>query len=254
MPTKPFLISKINDINKLINHNFTDQEIQEKLKRSGVLNTKFASLERSVLSNRRKEAVARKDEAAIAKIDAELAALEGPKLAFGTSLHKSSAKASTAAPGGQTQQERLAELNRRNRKANVEEVRRAQQAERKAEALARQAVERGEAVANPFARVKTRAKTHHDSKDLLAPPKLLKGDDLFESSSRDASRAGTPSSIVRTGTPGKLSTVGTPQRSGTPVGGKSTNGGKKGGIMVIRNRNMDDDLMAAIDMGIDIEI
>ena len=82
----------------------------------------------------------------------------------------------------------------------------------------------------------------------------MKGDDLFESSSRDVSRAGTPSSIARAGTPGKLSAVRTPQWSGTPAGGKSTMGEKKGGIMMIRNRNMDDDLMAAIDMGIDIEI
>ncbi|MCJ1300234.1 hypothetical protein MMC08_003029 [Hypocenomyce scalaris] len=249
MPTKPSLISKINDINNLINHRFTDEEIQQKLNRSGALKTKFASLERSTILNRRKDAEARGEEKTIAKLDAELAALEGPKLAFGTSLTKSPAKPSSITTSS-SQQERLAALNRANRKANAEEIRKAQHAEKKAEAIARKAVERGEAVANPFARVKTRAKVHYDvNGDTLAPPLPANHamEDLFEGNSRDASRAGTPLSMAG-------SKTGTPKRSGTPLLVKQNNEDKKGGLIVMRKRNMDDDVIAAMDMGIDLEI
>lgn len=264
MPTKPFLISKVNDINTLINHRFTDDEIQQKLNRSGALKTKFASLERITILSRRKEAEAHGDEKTIAKLDAELAALEGPKLAFGTSLTKSPAKpSSTIMNTSSSQQERLAALNRANRKANAEEIRKAQHAEKKADAIARKAIERGEAVANPFARVKTRAKVHYDvHSDTLAPPAAHPAlDDLFEGNSRDASRAGTPLSVGGAG-----SKTGTPKRSGTPLlvvrngngSGEEKKMKKKGavglGLGIGRMRNMDDDVLAALDMGIDIEI
>ena len=154
LPTKPFLISKIGDINRLINHQFTPEEIQQKLERSGVLEQRFNTLERVTLVNRRQKAEARGDEEVVAQLTKEIAEIDGPKLAFNTSLYSASPKPANAGP---TQQERLAELNRANRKANAADVRKAQQAERKAEALARKRVERGEAVADPFARVKTRA-------------------------------------------------------------------------------------------------
>lgn len=247
LPTKSYLISKINDINVLLNHRFTDEEIQEKLRRSGVLQNRFASLERAAIASRRKLAVERGDEAAIAKLDAELAALDGPKLAFGTSLRKAAPKNSS--PAEPSQQERLAALNRANRKANTQDVRRAQQAERKAEALARKAVERGEAVQNPFARVKTRAKVHHDiHKDALAPPSSSRGlDDLFEGNSREISRSGTPLSIGDTKSPKPSDT---PKRGGTPL----HSGEKISGLPRIGKRNMDDDVIAAMDFGIEIDI
>ena len=242
LPTKPYLLSKIEDINSLINHRFTDAEIQEKLKRAGVLKTKYARLERPALIKRREDAEARGDEVAIAQLDAEIAAIDGPKLAFGTSLQKAVPKPANAGP---TQQERLAALNRANRKANTHDVRKAQQAERKAEAIARKAIERGEAVQNPFARVKTRAKIHYDvSGNTLAPPKATHAtDDLFEDKSKDNSRAGTPSSVRST----------TPMTSGTPNFQRSPPA-VKGQLPKIGTRNMDDEIIAAMDLGIDIEI
>lgn len=247
LPTKSYLISKIDDINNLLNHQFTEEEIQEKLTKSGVLKNRFASIERAAIAARRKTAVDRGDEAAIAKLDAELAALDGPKLAFGTSLRKAPPK--PMATPGLNQQERLALLNRANRKANTQDVRKAQHAERKAEALARKAVERGEAVQNPFARVKTRAKVHHDvNGDALAVPSSSRGlDDLFEGNSRDISRSGTPLSVGESKSP---MPAGTPKRSGTPL-----NGGEKiSGLPRIGKRNMDDDVFAAMDFGIEIDI
>ena len=144
---------------------------------------------------------------------------------------------------GPTQQERLAELNRLNRKANTEDVRKAQQAERKAEALAREAIARGEAVANPFARVKTRAKIHHDSSELLNPIKLQR--------SKDNSRAASPlpADLKRAGsrgtTPSKESNFANIKPTGTP---------RKGPFLSIGSRNDDDDMMSAIATDICIEI
>ena len=266
LPTKPFLNSKLNDINILINHRFTDAEIETKIKRSGVYAAKYAQIESARLHALRRDAEARCDAEDIAKIDEMLTALQGPKLAFNTSLYKPSPK-KTNSPDGKTQQERLADLNRANRKANTHDVRKAQQKERKADMLAREAIARGEAVANPFARVKTRAKTHHDSREMLAPRKLCKNpDDLFEGSSRDASRAGTPASTAAaagTQTPkktglGALSKSGTPapDLSSIPVIKKSSTeiGRTSKGYPIIRTRALDDDMMASIDMGIDIEV
>lgn len=244
LPTKRFLISKIDDINKLLSHQFTEEEIQEKLKRSGVLQNKTASLERPRIVARRKAAEDRGDEAAIAKLDAELAALDGPKLAFGTSLRKPLPNSEAASPG-LSQQERLALVNRANRKANTQDVRKAQVIERKQEALARLAVERGEAIQNPFARVKTRAKTYHDAKgdNLVVPSGAM--DDA--SNGQNNSRAGTPLTPARAKTPLQ---DGTPKRSGTPLHA----GEKISGLPRIGKRNMDDDVFAAMDFGIEIDI
>ena len=244
VPSKTFLISKIDEINSLINHQFTAEEIQQKLERSGVLQNRYASIDRVAIANRRKAAVQRGDEAAIAKLDAELAALDGPKLAFGTTLRKSTTHSLDV-----DQQARLAALNRANRKANTQDVRKAQQAERKAEALARKAVERGEAMQNPFARVRTLAKVHHDvNGKLLAPPSTTVGaDDLFGDNSENASRAATPASVGDSKSPMQS---GTPNRSGTPV----NSGDKIPGLPRIGKRNMDDDVFATLDFGIEIDI
>src|SRR5436190_2361039 len=148
MATKSVVSAKVADINRLINHRFTKEELEEKLRRQGTNDNKAMIFERIQLEKRRKEAVASGDESAIAKCDAELMRFTGPKLAFGTALLK---PRSTE----KTQQERLEELNRRNQRLNAENVRRAQLEERKAERKAAAAVARGEAVADRFARVRT---------------------------------------------------------------------------------------------------
>lgn len=242
LPTKPNLISKNGDINNLLNHSWTEEEINEKLRRQGVLQSRFAHIEREDIAKRRKIALERGDESAIAKLDAELATLDGPKLAFGTKLHKPAAEAPKQE---MTQQQRLAELNRINRKKNIEEVRKAQRAERKAQLAAANAVERGEAVQDPFARVQTRAKTHYDvNKDTLAslkPPNPL--DDLFDGGS-NTSRAGTPLS----------NGANTPKRAVTPKPARANTPLKAGGLPTIGTRNMDDDIIGAMDLGIEIDI
>ncbi|MCJ1282708.1 hypothetical protein MMC26_002033 [Xylographa opegraphella] len=185
VPTKASLIQKVDAINKLINHRFTDAEIQEKLVRSGVLQRKNNSIERASLLTRREQARVDGNQELVYQIDAKLLELEGPKLAFGTSVLKK-----VVVPKGLTQQERLGEINRANRKANTIHVRKAQQKERRAEMLNRAAIARGEAVPNPFARVKVMAKIHHDVNEHLKVPTAAK-DDLF-SGSEGGSRAATP--------------------------------------------------------------
>ena len=190
VPTKASLIQKVDAINKLINHRFTDAEIQEKLVRSGVLQRKNNSIERASLLTRREEARVDGNQDLLDQIDAKLLELEGPKLAFGTSVVKK-----VIVPKGLTQQERLGEINRANRKANTIHVRKAQQKERRAEMLNRAAIARGEAVPNPFARVKVMAKIHHDVNEHLKVPKPAKDDDLF-SGSDGGSRAATPGVVT----------------------------------------------------------
>ena len=236
LPTKASLISKLTDFDRVVNYHFTDEEVTEKLRRQGVTQKKEAYFERNTINNRRRAAVAKGDEAAIAKCDAELAALDGPKLKYGTFLVDPKAKPVVSA--GPTQQERLAELNKANRKANRENVRKAQLAERKADRINREAVQRGEAVPNPSARVKTYAKIHHDANESLNPHLARQN-----GSSRDVSRSTTPATVT------------TPKVEATkPVFPSQAPKFTASGMPVLGNRNMDDEIIAAMDMGIDIEI
>ena len=195
-------------------------------------------IEKTALNNRLKVLSDRGDEVAIAKVEAELAALVGPKLKYGTTLEDPKPAASPA-PTEPTQQERLAELNRINRQKNTADVRRAQKLEMRAKRLAQEAVARGEAVEDPFARVKTKARTHYDVNETLAPHRLKERD-----ASRNASRSATPN----LGTP-KLK----PKRL-TPTASPRVKPLLKNGLPVLGSRHMDEEIVSAMDMGIDIEI
>lgn len=238
MATKSMLAAKVADINRLLNHQFTKEELNEKLRKQGAFDSKTLIFKRIELEKQLQQAVASGDEDEIAKIEAKMAEISAPKLAFGTSLHKPRSEALD-------QQQRLDEINLRNQKLNAENVRRAQIEEKKASRRIAAAVARGEAVADPFARVKTRARTHYDvsgGNNPLAPKK----DDLFEGS--DRSQTGTPA--TGTDTPAKADT---PKRSVTPSNTQKKPA-TKGGIAVIRHRNLDDENIAALDLDIDIDI
>jgi len=139
------------------------------------------------------------------------------------------------------EQERLAELNRRNQRINSENVRKAQVAE-------------------------MRAKKKHN-------PKIKGMDELFGDGS-DISRSGTPvngasTPIKRAGTPlnglmingtGSPVNGGTP-RSGTPMNGRPVSALKpvskdKKGLPVIKKALLQEEMMKqkVMDLGIDIEI
>ncbi|KAI9889744.1 MAG: hypothetical protein M1814_005043 [Vezdaea aestivalis] len=242
LPGLAALESKITDINTLVNRKWTDEEITEKINRSGVKANRFRPIELARLNGRRREAALKGDDEAVAAVDVEITALDQGKLAYGTVLFKKE----DDTPKPPSQQERLAQLNRANRKLNTEEIRRAQIAERKADREAAAAVARGEQAPNAFARVKTRAKTHHDVNDPgIAKSRSVLGD----LSSDDRSRANTPVGGSRANTPNPL---GTPKRSGTPslkVPGEKT---ERKGIATFRRRIMDDEAIASLGIELDI--
>ncbi|EON67574.1 hypothetical protein W97_06942 [Coniosporium apollinis CBS 100218] len=189
-PTRTALFAKCDDINALINHQWSAAEIQTKIERQNKL--------------------------------MHLLPTKAPSSDNPNGLSKA-----------QIQAQKLAELNRANRKANAEDIRKAQIAERRREQEARAAAAaRRKAQMEEEARVK-------EQRLLAAPGREL--DELFGS---DISRTGTPAN----------GGVGTPKkRSGTPANGGEKRE-KKTGIPTFRKRNMDDDVIASMDLGVDIEI
>lgn len=134
-------------------------------------------------------------------------------MAFNTSLVRTEVKE-------KSQQDKLAELNRRNERINAEKIRKAQLQELK----------------------KLKPKKSEPKAELLKPPNGV--DDLFES---DRSRAGTPLSAI--GTPnGGTPRAGTPLRTNRPVPRD------KKGLPMIRKRIGDEEALAEIDLGIEIDI
>lgn len=233
LPLKPKLIQKITDINNLVNRSWTEEELQEKLTKSGALINKFLPIERNRLNNLIKEAVTRGDTEKEESLRAELLALDGPKLAYSTSMQPSPKKNST--PTGLSQQERLAVLNKQNRKRNAEDVRQAQINERRANNRTQAALARGEEVIEDHSRrLKTRAKFKHDVAD------------QFGAVTAEA-RSGATTPVV--GTPNLTATKPT---TALPYLAKLQ--AEKKGLPTLRKPLMDDDIIGAIDFGIDIEI
>ncbi|KAJ5162138.1 hypothetical protein N7492_007530 [Penicillium capsulatum] len=226
IPTQTKVAAKVIDINRLINHRFTAEELNEKLKKQGAFDHKKNVLRRFDVERDLKFAKANGNIEEAEKLRKELDQILNPNLSWGTTLVKSNTDKTL------TEAERVHQINIRNQKLNYENVRRAQLEERKAARKTAAAVARGEAVADPFMRVRTIAKTHHDvsSKPNEAPK------------SADATPTDTPKDSPKPGT----SQLGTPNSGLTPKK-------PKGGFM-ISHRNNDDENIAALDMDIDIEI
>lgn len=163
------------------------------------------------------------------KIEAELQKMVNPTLSWGTSLVKKEVDR------GPSEAERVHQINLRNQKLNIENGRRAQLEERKAAKKAAEAVARGEAAPNPFMRVRTVAKTHHD----------LSG--AAKSAAADAASVDNQKN-----TPDTAKSNGSPAQKGTAAS-RVTPKKPKNGFM-ISYRNTDDENIAALDMDIDIEI
>ncbi len=233
MPTKPKLIQKVADINALVNRSWTEAELQEKLTKSGALVQKFIPIERNRLNGLIKEAKASGNEAKETEYRKELEALDGPKLAYSTSLQPSPKKSSGTPV--MSQQERLAILNRQNRQKNAEEVRQAQINERRAAKKIEAAVARGEEVAEDHSRrLKTRAKFKHDVADAFG-----------SKSANDRSGTNTPSAS----TPNI-----TAKKPTTPVPALVKLQSEKKGIPTFRRPLMDDEIIGSLDLDIDVEI
>ena len=267
LPKKKILVAKIDAINGLINHQWTTDELNEKFRKNGMDEMKNNSIERQQLLVKRKRAEGNGEDEVVEQIDKRLQELRPPKLAFGTTLFDPI----DSTPKGPTQQERLAELNRQNRKADSRDIRKAQLLERRRKAELRAAVERGEANPDPLARVTTLPKTHWDAAEGWGrknSPRNSLGPE-----SQPGSRAATP--ISRAGTPRldevKKEAASTPKRSppkkgGTdwskfdpfeamnrsaPGAGMDENGERKS---VFKRKMCDDEILANMDFGLDLDI
>jgi RNA polymerase-associated protein RTF1 len=218
LPSKKALVAKLDDIHSLLEYQWTDEDIQRKINRTNALQAKFANYGREKIEKRREEAASRGDDITVSKCDAELAALGS-----GNGASKAVQAAANAAKlnGKQAQQERLAALNRANRKANSEDVRKAQLAEKRVLQKAREEAAAKQRRENEAAREK-----------LLAVP-----DDLFGDAS-DISRTGTPAN-------GTVSAG-----NSTPINEKL----KKTTLGGFKKKPKDEDIIADMDLGIDIDI
>ncbi|KAJ6111901.1 hypothetical protein N7523_007962 [Penicillium sp. IBT 18751x] len=226
MATQTKLASKVADINRLINHQFTAAELNEKLRKQGAFDSKKDVLRRVDLERELKNAKANGDEDEVEKLQKELDKILNPNLSWGTTLIK------PAADKTLSEAERVHLINLRNQKLNHENVRRAQIEERKAARKAAAAVARGEASTDPFMRVRTIAKTHHDLTD---KPKE-------EMVSANGTPADTPKEDSKASTP----SVATPNSGLAPKKPKS-------GFMINYRKN-DDEAIGDMDLGIDIDI
>ncbi|KAJ5970834.1 Plus-3 [Penicillium vulpinum] len=229
MATKSKVESKVADIHRLLNHTFTREELNEKLRRQGAFDYKKNVLNRLELERNLEFAKLNGDMEEAEKIEKELQKMVNPTLSWGTSLVKKEIDR------GPSEAERVHQINLRNQKLNIENGRRAQLEERKAAKKAAEAVARGEAAPNPFMRVRTVAKTHHD---LIGAPKVATTDVAAVDNSKH--------------TPDTAKSNGSPAQKGTPAS-RVTPKKPKNGFM-ISYRNTDDENIAALDMDIDIEI
>ena len=259
LPTKPMTLKKLDQINKLIGHHFTSAEIDEKIRRqNGLIDMVNRVAERREIQERRRLALVRNDEEAVQACNDELAALVPMKLAYGTSLTRPVTQ--PAVPGVKKEQERLAEINRRNQQLNAENIRKAQLAENKIRRI------RAPVPTSTTTQPSDTA-TQSTDKDLLKPPtKSVTDDDLFGSS--DRSRAATPSATgTGTNTPAKTA-ISTPDLVAsipvvkTALGNATANGEKPknkagyGFFGAARRKREEEEaaILAKLDFDIDIDI
>ncbi|KAJ0165722.1 RNA polymerase-associated protein RTF1 [Colletotrichum tanaceti] len=231
LPKKQVLLDKIEDINALIAHHLTTTEIDERIQRKNALRKKFDPKLRERLAQEIEVARLRGNMAKAEELQEQLDDLKTNVLAFKTSLSDSSSKPSTT-----SQQDRLANINRQRRLENAENVRRAQLKEKAEARKLDAALERGEDIKNDLSRrLRTRAKFIHDANDSGKKP-----------TGKD-SNASTPAN----GTPKS----GAQEKNLLPNLAKlqAANQEKKG-IPTIHKPLMDDDIIGALDLDIDIEI
>ncbi|KAI0412649.1 hypothetical protein F5X98DRAFT_316551 [Xylaria grammica] len=221
-PKKAQVDAKIDDINALRNRTWTEKEVSDKLLRMQNLKKKYDSSERNRLLNKLEQAKEQGNEARIAELQGQLDKLEVPKLAFRTSLLPNKKSAPPSTP---SQQDRLAQLNMQRRRDNAEAVRKAQ--------------------------IMERAKVRKNE------PRA-KGEKVDDDASRWLKTSTTPADGSESPAPAD----GTPQTGKAPLlphlqklqlqhhqAGKD-----KKGIPQIHRPLVDDDIIASLDLDIDVEI
>lgn len=200
VPAKSFLDEKCQDIKNLLKRTWTDAEITQRLQKLG-----WAPAPNGIENTDRASPIPSQPD--------QTTRVSPPK----SSPSKTGLPAvGSKAAGVQTQQERLAALNDRNRRANAEAIRKAQIEERKRAAQLQKALRNGEATVDLSTRVKT-VSNMHDA----------------------GSRASTPG----------------PVEKDKEINGQATmalNGMKP--KLHTKKRMMDDEVLGGLDLGIDVDI
>lgn len=219
---------KVDDINTLLNHVWTEAELTAKFKKQNALRMKYSGFERDDLLRQLQVAQRKEDDRLVKEIQEKLDNLEVPKLAFKTTL----SPPKKATPNAPTQQEKLARLNAQNRKINAEEVRRAQRMERQKTREIEAKLQRGETIEGDHSRrVRTRMKFVHDVNEY----------------DEEKSKNGTPAAS-------------TPTEGSSPkvlphiAKLKQQQSEEKSTIPQIHQPITEDDIIGAMDLDIDVEI
>ncbi|KAI1372880.1 plus-3-domain-containing protein [Hypoxylon crocopeplum] len=237
-PKGPTLDAKIDDINALVNRTWTDAEVNAKLERERAFRERFAPTERNRLLDLLEEAKRHGDNSRASELQDQLDSLETPRLAFKTSLAPS-AKSANSTP---SQQDRLAALNAENRRRNAERVRKAQMMEKAKTRQIEARLARGEDV------------KEDTSRRLRTKPKFMQDiNEPFERKSTPVNGSGA--STPANGTPRQSAAKAPllPHLEKLQVQNHQTGRDKKG-IPQIHKPIVDDDIIAALDLDIEVDI
>lgn len=233
LPTKDYLVEKIDDINGLINHKWTNEEIKARLTKRNELRKRFDPQERQRLANLAEEAAQRGDDQRAEELQEELEKLGRERLAFKTSLGPSKNPEATKAS---SEQDRLAERNRENRRLNQEAVRKAQLKEKAKSREIEMALKRGEVISEDYSRrLRTKAKFVHDINEKVGEKPEAPKDST---------------STATNGTKGPSSSQILPHLAKL----QEKHYSETKGLPTIHKPIMDDDVIGALDLEIDVEI
>ncbi|EGX95868.1 RNA polymerase II transcription elongation factor Rtf1p, putative [Cordyceps militaris CM01] len=247
-PIKTVLNSKIDQINNLLTHNWTNEEIKARVARRNELRKRFDPAERARVARLLEEATVGGDDDRMQELQEELDKLGSQRLAFKTSLGPAKSSAYDSNGGAitkmSTEQDRLAARNKENRRMNQEGVRKAQLREKARMRENELSLSRGEMVKeDPSRRLRTKAKFVHDVNETVA------GAD--GGGSKAASGVSTPATANGTPTvapikPGALLPHLAKLQDRSQADSK--------GLPMIHKPLMDDDVIGSLDLDIDIDI
>ncbi|KAL2206134.1 hypothetical protein CC79DRAFT_848212 [Sarocladium strictum] len=226
LPTKATLATKVDDINNLINHNWTQEEIKARIARRNALTKQFDPAERERVRRLLQEATTKGDQEKIDELTEELDKLTTNRLAFKTSLGQDKSR---GAKKVESEMDRLAERNKLNRALNADIVRKAQLKDKMKVIEMEKAFKRGENIKDDPSR-RLRAQASQDGK-------------------KNGSAAGSTTSTPANGTP----TVG-PTKGASLPSHLAKLQEEKNGVPGISKPLMDDDVIGSLDLDIDVEI
>lgn len=240
-PLKSVLTSKVDQINNLLTHNWTNEEIKARLARRNELRKRFDPAERERVARLLEEATVAGHEDRTQELQEELDKLGNQRLAFKTSLGPAKSS-SYESPAISSEQDRLAARNKENRRMNQEAVRKAQLRDQAKAREIEMSLSRGQMVEEePSRRLRTKAKFVHDVNE---SPAGADGDTPASGVLAPAVTAssGTPTAIKGSGLLPHLAKL------------QDRSQADSKGLPIIHKPLMDDDVIGSLDLDIDIDI